>query len=229
MRRHFTPCQADCGKRSKDAAASLLRLAIILFVVAGICVPVRAGESPRFIGHVTVEWLDDPFVPKIKLLADFGFADGSGRIWLARNGHTLDEGALPPVARTVIGSPLAGEFRRAYVVYEYYTHIRTEPWPAVHRMLFNSSRVEGMEEIDAKILYAVAYAAGSRWEIKESSLCFSSCHKAAAELSWRPAVSDADLRQWADWARRTNPTLDEIDEFLNAAIKRPGPHLFVQR
>jgi Protein of unknown function (DUF1353) len=202
---------------------------VLLLLIAGMSVPVRAGDTGRFIGSVLVEWLEDPFVQRMKLAADFGFVDENGKTWTAHQGQKLDGGAFPPVARAIVGLPYAGDYRRAFVVYESYTRANSEPWPAVHRMLFNASRVEGLDEIEAKILYTVAYASGSRWEIKESSRCFGSCHAAAPALSWRPAVADTELRDWVEWTRRVNPSLDRIDEYLNGVIKRPGPHLFMQR
>ncbi len=188
------------------------------------------ADSPAaFIGKVVVEWLDDPFVQKMRLAADFAFQDAEGKTWLARAGQVVDGRAFPPVAQMLAGPPLSGEYRKAFVVYESYARHMTEPWRAVDRMLYGASRTEGMDEIDAKVVYAAAYAAGSRWETKATSTCFGSCHAAAPSLTWRPAVNETDLRRWGDWVRANNPALNEIDAHLDAEIRRPGPHLFVQR
>jgi len=192
-----------------------------------ICAAVLAAESGRFVGKVVVEWLDDPFVTKIQLREDFGFEDGAGKLWLARQGQVLDGAALPPMFRATIGMPFEGDYRRSSVVFDYYCHAMTEPWRAVHRMFYQAALAEGVDEAHAKLMYATVYAAGMRWETPGSS-CFRSCHAAAAALAWKPAVDEKDVAPVMEWIKQTNPALEDIDARLDAALKRPGPHVFAQ-
>jgi hypothetical protein len=200
-----------------------------VFVLAGIVVVAAAlAAAPgRFVGKVVVEWLDDPFVPKLRLREDFGFEDQTGKLWLARQGQVLDGASIPPVFRETIGMPFVGEYRRASVVYDYYCQVMSEPWRDVHRMFYRASVTEGVGEVDAKVMYAALYAAGLRWEMPGSS-CFGSCHAAAPSLTWKPQTEEEDVRPVLEWVRRTNPNLEEIDKRVDAAVKKPGPHVFAQ-
>ena len=200
-----------------------------LFVLLGISLSaaVLSAAQGRFVGKVVVEWLDDPFVAKLQLREDFGFEDQAGKLWLARQGQVLDGASIPLVFRDMIGMPFVGTYRRASIIYDYYCQAMSEPWRDVHRMFYYASLTEGAGEVNAKIMYAALYAAGLRWEMRGSS-CFRSCHAAASSLSWKPQVEDKDVRPVADWIRQANPGLEEIDARVDAAVKKPGPHVFAQ-
>jgi uncharacterized protein DUF1353 len=200
-----------------------------LMVLAGIFVGAAAlsGAQGRFVGKVVVEWLDEPFVPKLQLREDFGFEDPAGKLWLARQGHVLDGASIPPVFRDTIGMPFVGEYRRASIVYDYYCQVMSEPWRDVHRMFYYASLTEGASEVNAKIMYATLYTAGLRWEMP-GSRCFSSCHAAAPSLTWKPQVDNEDVTAVVEWIRQANPGLEEIDKRVDATLKKPGPHVFAQ-
>jgi len=77
-------------------------------------------------------------------------------------------------------------------------------------------------------MYMTLYAGGLRWEMKGST-CFRGCHASAAALTWKPEIQDLDLRPISAWIRQSSPDLDAIDARLNEIIRKPGPHIFVQR
>ena len=200
-----------------------------VFLLAGIFVvaAVLAATPGRFVGKVVVEWLDDPFIPKLQLREDFGYEDQTGKLWLARRGEVLDGASIPLVFRDIVGMPFVGDYRRASVVYDYYCQVMSEPWRDVHRMFYYASLTEGVGEVNAKAMYAALYAGGLRWEMPGSS-CFKSCHAAAPSLTWKPQVEAMDVRPVVEWIRRANPALEEIDDRVDAALKKPGPHVFAQ-
>jgi len=200
-----------------------------LFVLAGIFVGAAAlsAAQGRFVGKVVVEWLDDPFVAKLRLREDFGFEDPAGKLWLAPQGQVLDGASIPPVFRDMIGMPFVGDYRRASIVYDYYCQVMSEPWRDVHRMFYYASLTEGAGEANAKVMYAALYAAGLRWEMA-GSRCFRSCHVAAPSLTWKPQVENEDVRPVVEWVKQANPSLEEIDSRLDATLKKPGPHVFAQ-
>ena len=200
----------------------------ILLAGAGLAVCAVAAEAPAFVGRVVVEWLDDdPFIARMKLVEDFAFRDPAGRQWVAEKGHVLDGRSIPLLFRDLIGPPFAGDYRKATVVYEYHAHRMHEPWRAVHRLFYDASRAEGVPEAEAKLMYMALYAAGLRWE-QRGSTCFSHCHVAAESLSWMPVTTPEEVQPVADWIRRTDPGLDQIDRRLDATLRKPGPHIFVQ-
>jgi len=206
---------------------SLKRLAAL---AAGCCLAAWswAAEAPGFIGKVVVEWLDDdPFVPRMRLVEDFGFRDVRGRQWLAEKDRVLDGRSIPLVFLDMIGPPFAGEYRKSAVVYETQCYAMQLPWREVHRMFYDASRAEGVPETDAKLMYLALYAGGLRWEQRGSS-CFSHCHTARSSLSWMPLTTAEEIKPVADWIRQVNPRLDQIDRRVDMTVMKPGPHIFGQ-
>jgi hypothetical protein len=51
---------------------------------------------------------------------------------------------------------------------------------------------------------------------------------AATSLTWKPAATPEEIQPVLQWIAQTAPTLDAIDARLDAAIKKPGPHVFAQ-
>jgi len=205
----------------------LKRLAVLML---GVCLGTlcAAAETPGFIGRVVVEWLDDdPFVPKIALVEAFAFSDAGGRRWIAEKGQVLDGRSIPLLFRDLVGPPFGGDYRKSTVVYESQCYAMDASWRDVHRLFYDASRAEGVPELDAKLMYMALYAAGLRWEPRGSS-CFRGCHASAESLSWKPLTAAEEVAPVVQWIRQTNPRLEQIDRKLDAAIMKPGPHIFVQ-
>ena len=202
---------------------------LLAITAACLCTVALSADQGRFSGKVVVELLDEvEFVHKLRLVDDFAFTDAGGKVWFARKGGILDGESVPRELYSLGSLPYPAEYRKAAVVHDYFCSVRTEPWRQVHRTLYHASIVEGVSETQAKALYAAVYAGGWRWEPKGSS-CYGSCHAAVASLAWKPAVNPAEVQPVLEWIAQTGPTLDEIDARLDAAIKKPGPHLFAQR
>jgi len=200
----------------------------LMLTMAGCCALTAAAEPGHFIGKVMVEWLDDdPFIPRMRLLEDFGFQDAQGKIWLADKGAVLDGRSLPLVFRDWFGLPFEGQYRKTSVLYDHYCRAMGEPWRDVHRMFYVGAVAEGVEDTEAKLMYMALYAGGLRWELKGSS-CFRGCHASASALTWKPEIQNLDLKPVAAWIRQSSPSLEAIDEHLDGIIKKPGPHIFVQ-
>jgi hypothetical protein len=211
------------------ATAALAHLTLI--AAAFVCVTSPAADSGAFVGNVMVEWLDhDDFKlkPAMRLMEEFAFVEGNGQAWRAPKGHIIEGGCIPGVFRSLVGLPFEGKQRRAAVLHDYYCHARTMPWLEVHRMFYRASLAAGVDETEAKIMYMAVYAEGQRWEPKQGSRCYNSCHAAAASLAWRPIATEADWQAVVEWIEQNNPALAEIEQRINAAIKRPGPHIFAQ-
>jgi hypothetical protein len=195
--------------------------------VLGLCSMLRAGAA-EFDGKVVLELLDDiEFDHKLKLVQDFSFRDEQGHVWLAPRGAVLEGWSVPRELRTLPGLPVESDYRKASVVHDFHSRARSEPWRAVHRMLYAASLSEGISGAEAKMLYLAVYAGGWRWEARGSS-CYGSCHAAADLLAWRPDATRAELLPVAQWLQHSDPSLEEIEKRVDVALKRPGPHLFAQ-
>jgi hypothetical protein len=220
--------QATMRLGIEESEAGMKRL-LVLVAGACMCCAALSAETGRFAGKVVVEWLDDdPFVPTMRLAEDFAFEDANGKSWVAQKGHVLDGRSLPPAFRALVGQPFAGDYRKSCVLYDYYVHTMAEPWPDVHRMFYRAALAEGVDAVEAKVMYLVLFAQGSRWEVHGSS-CFGSCHAAAPALVWRPVVHEEDLRPLAERIRQSNPSLEQIEQWAIGAIHKPGPHIFAQQ
>jgi len=181
----------------------------------------------QFEGRVVVEWLDDPFVPTMKLAEDFAYREASGKLWRAPRGQVLDGKGLPPLFRHLAGHPFEGGFRKASVLYDAATRQMINNWGDAQRMFYEASVAEGVFPADAKAMYAVLAAQGSRWEVKGSS-CFGTCHGNGLPLEWRPVVNERKVGELVEWARANDPSLPEIEARAMKVIKAQGPHIFTQ-
>jgi hypothetical protein len=164
---------------------------------------------------------------KLRLLEEFRFRDGNDRVWTAPKGAVLDGWSVPRELRALPGQPLENEYRKAAVLHDFHSRARAEPWQAVHRMLHAAALAEGVPPIEANTLFMTVYASGWRWEPQGSS-CYRGCHAAASVLAWRPDPTVAELAPIAAWLQTAPATPAEIEARVDAALKRPGPHLFAQ-
>jgi hypothetical protein len=199
-------------------------------LVAAVCIAsaaLSAGPA-RFAGRVVLEVVEDiEFNHKLRLLEDFSFQDEQGTVWHASKGAIIDGTSVPRGLRAIPGLPFEGDYRKASVVHDFQVRAKTRPWREVHRMLYRASLVEGLSEPEAKLVYMAAYAGGGRWELHPSS-CYGSCHASASLLAWRPDVTVAELQPVVEWLQQGNPSLEEIEQRVDAVTPRPGPHLFAQ-
>jgi hypothetical protein len=208
--------------------AAIVALGALTLFLGGNPRSEAADASARFVGRVAVEWLDDdPFITRMRLLQPFAYQDARGKQWGAPEGAILDGRSLPVAFLDLIGPAFAGDYRRSSVVYDAQVKAMTEPWRAVHRMFYEASTTEGVPEMDAKLMYALLYSGGLRWETRDSS-CFRTCHARLESLSWRPMAEAQEIEAVTQWIRKNDPDLDRIDRKLDEAISKPGPHIFSQ-
>jgi len=193
----------------------------------------QAADPGAFQGKVVAEWLDDAFVPGVRLLRDFGFRQADGKLWRVPPGQVLSGRGLPPLFRDLTelrdagGQPYDGSFRRSALVYDSAVQSMTEPWQAAQRMFFEACLVEGVPAQEAKAMYALLAAQGSRWEVP-GSRCYGSCHGLTQPLAWRPVVDETRVLELIRWVRAKDPTLEEIDVRSGRAVNATGPHIFPQ-
>jgi hypothetical protein len=191
---------------------------------------VLAAESGKieygsFEGTVVVEWLDDPFVPTMRLVQPFEFQQAKGTVWQVPEGHIVKGRGMPPLLRLLIGQPFYGGFRKASIVYDHATQEMKRPWDEAQLMFLEASMAEGIVPSEAKAMYLLLRAQGSRWEIP-ASRCYGSCHGKTEPLLWRPVVDEAVVNDLLGWVRRDNPSLLEIEQFAETAVLDRGPHVF---
>ena len=187
-----------------------------------------AAENGEFQGRVMVEWLDDPFVPTMRLVEPFAYRQPEGKVWAVPGGHIVKGRGLPPLFRDLIGQPFNGGFRKSSIVYDYATQKMTEPWDDAQHMFLDASVAEGVTQAEAKAMYLLLRTQGSRWEVPASS-CYGHCHGKEEPLLWRPVVDETVVSELLGWVRRNNPSLKDIEQRAETAILDAGPHVFPQQ
>ena len=129
--------------------ARINRLGIAVTALA-LSAGVLANESAdigggKFDGRVVVEWLDDPFVPTMRLVEPFGYQQSQGKSWQVPQGYVIKGRGMPPLFRDLIGQPFNGSFRKAAIVYDHATQEMVDPWDDAQRMFLEASVTEGVE------------------------------------------------------------------------------------
>lgn len=145
------------------------------------------------------------------LLDSFEFIDQQGKKWVAPKGVTVNGASIPHVFWSIVGSPWTGKYREASVVHDYYCVTRTEPWQAVHRLFYNAMVANGVNVLQAKIMYAAVFRFGPRWDFTYTPTC-EGCLKVPHKVTSYQADPDpAELQQLKDKIQVENLTLEEIE------------------
>ena len=176
----------------------------------------------RFVGTVRTEWLRGPETERrMVLLEDFAYTDPKGRRWLAPAGSKTDGATIPQVVWSVVGGPFDGQYREAAVIHDVYCETKSEPWRDVHRIFYYANRAAGVSEGKSKILYGAVMIGGPKWG-SNNSKCYS-CHEtgstkvvrdAKGRLTAFPPITESDVRKLADFVNQSNPSLEQIDDFV---------------
>jgi hypothetical protein len=204
-----------------------LRIALLLVVLAVLSGLAVAAERGRFQGNIILEWVDDsPFVATMRLVEKFSFQQANGKTWEVPAQATVDGRFAPPLFTRLMGHPFEGGFRKASIVYDHAVQDMTQPWEEAQRMFYEASIVEGVLPIEAKVMYMLMNAGGTRWAELRVDECFGTCHASEPSLSWRPLVDDEPVIQLVNWVRQNDPSLEEIDERVEGTLLHRGPHIF---
>ena len=205
--------------------ARTVALVVLLIWSASICAD---GESRfaggSFEGKVIVEWLDDPYVLKLRLVNEFAFHDAIGD-WVVPAGSVVDGRSLPTLFVSLVGRPFESNFRQTAVVYDYAVKSKEHSWEESQRMFFDGLLAEGVMPVEAKVMYMLLNATGARWVVQGSYDCYGRCHSRDADLRWSPKVRDDDVIALMSWVRNEDPSLDQIDQRVNQIIIEASPHM----
>lgn len=146
------------------------------------------------------------------LLAPFEFIDQRSKKWLAPKGVTVDGASIPQVLWSVVGSPWTGRYREASVVHDFYCDTRTEPWQSVHRVFYDAMLANGVEELQAKIMYAAVYRFGPRWDFKYTPVC-KNCLAVPYQVPfYRPEPDVVEAEKLKNKVQAQNMSLEEIEK-----------------
>lgn len=217
----------------KQFAKTVFMAMAMLFTVI-VTMSVGANDSTtdeavggRFEGDAELERLDDdPFVPRFRVISELRFEQASGEVWLTPADSIVDGRSVPLMFIQLAGNLFDRKFRKTAITYDYAVQSKYHSWKKVHRMFYDGTLTEGVQPLEAKVMYLLLSASGSRWAPHGPDSCFSRCHNGAEELEWRPRVDEEKLASLLNWVRTENPSLEAIDQRASAAIIEKGPHIF---
>jgi hypothetical protein len=179
-----------------------------------------------FEGRVVAEWSDDPFFPTLRLKEELLFRQTGGDTWVVPAEATVDGRSMPKLFFSLIGDPWTSGFLKSAVTYDYAVKAKARRWKDAQRMFVEGAVVEGVHTIDAKAMYMLLHATGSRWAVRWMSGCYGRCHASDSELEWRPRVDDEKVIALVTWVRKDDPSLEEIERRAGEAVVEAGPHIF---
>lgn len=202
-------------------------IAFSLCVSITLWAEIALGGQGRFEGELRIESVDTSFETAVRLMENFAYRDSKGKVWQAERDQVFDGAGFPPLFRDVIGSPLESAHPKSGIVYEAMTQKMRDNWEGSRRMFLEAAIAEGVEPVEAKVMYFLLGVQGSRWETPDSR-CFGSCHVPGKPLYWRPVVKEPRVVRLVDWVRKTNPPIEDIDRAIAPAIRVMGPHIVTQ-
>jgi hypothetical protein len=174
----------------------------------------QEAPEPAFIGRVVVEWMiEDDADRKMRLVEEFAFRDGEGKVWHVPAGSEIDGASIPSSLYSVIGPPFVGDYRRASVVHDHYCRTRTESWKDVHRMFYDGIVAGGVPRIVAKVMYAAVMGWGPRWEVRRTR-----SGDVRTVAIPRPRPESSQLRDLELWITGEDPSLEDIDRHLSRVL-----------
>ncbi|WP_334503515.1 DUF1353 domain-containing protein [Bradyrhizobium sp. AZCC 1678] len=105
------------------------------------------------------------------LLAPFAYVDPQGKEWVTPAGWKVDGASIPWPLWSLIGSPWTGKYREASVIHDYLCDTRKESWTSVHWTFYTAMLANGVNEIQAKLMYVAVYRFGPRWDFDYRPAC----------------------------------------------------------
>lgn len=167
-------------------------------------------NSPVMLSETAVN-LPQQANPYWQLVNELGFVDSQGRSWVAPEKTFTDGASIPDIFIPIIGERDDPSFVNAAVLHDAYCGAGNEnmpqyhslPWEEVHRMFYNSLRVNGTNEIKAKVMFAAVYLGGPRWD--EPKRSFDSVPK---------EILIQEMKWCIEFIEKKNPSIDEIKEWM---------------
>jgi hypothetical protein len=145
-----------------------------------------------------------------KLISKFTYIDASNQSWEAPTGTVVDGASIPQVLWTIVGSPWTGKYREASVVHDYYCDKHSAPWKVVHRNFYSGMLANGVDTIQAKIMYAAVYRFGPRWDFDYIPKCPNCAAVARRVKVYQPKPDKQEARRLKQIAAK-NPPLETIE------------------
>lgn len=153
------------------------------------------------------------------LLAAFVYIDPQGKKWEAPQGITVNGASIPQPLWSLIGSPWTGRYREASVVHDYFCDKRNESWRGVHKMFYRAMLANGVEALQAKLMYATVYRFGPRWDFECTPQCANCLAVPYHVDAYTPKFDLDQFEALKAKVQTSNPSLDQIESDADAAVR----------
>jgi Protein of unknown function (DUF1353) len=175
----------------------------------------------HFEGPLQIELLGGPGGRNGKLLAPYVFVDPDQKLWTAPKGLVTDGASIPRPLWSIVGSPWTGLYRNAAVIHDAYCDSHSEPWQAVHRVFYRAMLANGVNPLQAKIMYAAVYRFGPRWDFTYGAKTCPNCLSVPYHVkTFTPAASQTEMKALKEEIEQTDPPIDAIESKSDQAITR---------
>jgi len=214
------------GLFSRHRVIHNLLFILILFLVEAV--DPQQVLANQFVGQAHIVTNDDiDRSQQIKLTSELYFVDKNEKRWIAHTDQYFPKHLISDEVRYLLPLPSDFDYIKTASVYLSQSIVAENDWPETFEILYPALIAEGVQEHMAKMIFAIVYAEGWRWE-KLGTRCYASCHASAKVLRWRPIPDYTKLKQTIQWVLRDVPSLAAIKDRVSAEIDKPGPHIFGQ-
>jgi hypothetical protein len=173
----------------------------------------------HFEGPLQIELIGGPGGRNGKLLASYVFVDPDLKVWTAPKRLVSDGASIPRALWSVVGSPWTGLYRNAAVIHDAYCDTHSEPWQAVHRVFYRAMLANGVDPLQAKIMYATVYRFGPRWDFTYGAKTCADCMSVPYHVkSFTPTASKTEMNALKEKIEKTDPSLEAIESESDQAI-----------
>jgi hypothetical protein len=139
------------------------RLLAAVWMVASV-LPSLADAKPHFTGTLVLTPLQPDDGRHFQLVEPYGFVATDGQSWPVPKGAVTDGASIPWYLWSAIGGPFEGKYRSAAVVHDYYCDVRVRTWQATDRMFYEGMIAAGVDDMQARIMYAAVRQFGPHWD-----------------------------------------------------------------
>jgi hypothetical protein len=154
----------------------------------------------KFVGEFDARF--NPDGRTVTLLSELSFFDPDSLQWTAPKGLVVDGASIPRPLWSIVGSPYTGGYRRASVIHDQFCDTKERTWRETHYVFYLASRVDGVSELYAKLLYGGVLRFGPRWEKNRNT---------GELIKTDPDLSQPEFDNLKDWILNENPSLKDIN------------------
>lgn len=200
-----------------DASRRKFVRVVITFLVLISCLTTiaPAEDLGHFEGDLVLKALSDGRT--MQLVQSYKYVDSHNVTWSVPAGTRVDGASIPSVFWSILGAPYTGKYRDASVIHDYYCETKSRHWKAVHRVFLDGMLAQGVDTVQAELMYLAVYRFGPRWDFDVDACFCKGCPTCAnPELqhvkSYGPKYVESDFQELRNRMMSGGVTLEELED-----------------